>query len=146
MCVCVAVTTTRKKRNVRRQLPAQRSRRARRPPEGASRELRQRQPGDFDAQVTQRPIAIHGLEHLATTDRGVTLFRQEIRRGIRAVQGGNEPEGLLIQEGDPIATYANNTVVRVAPADTQEEDDKLLRETGRNLAEQIVNNPPLISH
>ena len=30
----------------------------------------QRRPGDFEAQVSQRPIAIHGLEHLGTTDRG----------------------------------------------------------------------------
>ncbi|MEE8303535.1 MAG: aromatic ring-hydroxylating dioxygenase subunit alpha, partial [Candidatus Tectomicrobia bacterium] len=32
-------------------------------------EDRQRQPGDYDAQVGQRPIAIHGLEHLGATDR-----------------------------------------------------------------------------
>ena len=29
----------------------------------------QLQPGDYEAQVTQRPIAIHGLEHLGATDR-----------------------------------------------------------------------------
>ena len=27
-------------------------------------EASQRQPGDYEAQVSQRPVAIHGLEHL----------------------------------------------------------------------------------
>ena len=112
-------------------------------PDDVAWEQRQRQPGDFDAQVGQRSIARHGLEHLATTDRGVTMFRQDIRRGIQAVREGREPDGLLIQEGDVIPTYANDTVVRVPPAPTQDEDDKLLRETGRKLAEEFVNCPPL---
>jgi hypothetical protein len=38
-------------------------------------EERQRVPGDYDAQVSIRGgIARHGLEHLASTDRGVTMF------------------------------------------------------------------------
>jgi hypothetical protein len=48
-------------------------------PEGDSYEASQRRPGDYEAQVGQRPIAIHGLEHLGATDRGVILFRQQIR-------------------------------------------------------------------
>ena len=51
----------------------------------------QRRPADFEAQVSQRPIAVHGLEHLGTTDRGITMFRNQIRRGIRAVKAGSEP-------------------------------------------------------
>ena len=53
-----------------------------------SYEESQRRPGDFEAQVSQRPVAVHGLEHLGTTDRGVTMFRKQIRRGIRAVKAG----------------------------------------------------------
>ena len=52
-----------------------------------SYEERQRIPGDYDAQVSiHGGIARHGLEHLASTDRGVTMLRNMIRRGIRAVQ------------------------------------------------------------
>ena len=32
-------------------------------------------PGDYEAQVSQRPIAIHGLEHLSETDRGVSMLQ-----------------------------------------------------------------------
>ena len=56
-------------------------------------EERQRVPGDYDAQVNQRPIAVHDLEHLASTDRGVTMLRNTVRRGIRLVQdGGDVPQ------------------------------------------------------
>jgi phenylpropionate dioxygenase-like ring-hydroxylating dioxygenase large terminal subunit len=51
----------------------------------------QRRPGDYEAQVSQRSVAIHGLEHLASTDRGVSMFRSQIRRGIRAIQAGGDP-------------------------------------------------------
>ena len=36
---------------------------------------RQRHPADYDAQSSQRPIAVHALEHLASTDRGVIMLR-----------------------------------------------------------------------
>jgi hypothetical protein len=59
-----------------------------------SYEAGQRQPGDYEAQVSQRPIATHGLEHIGATDRGVMMFRNQTRRGIRAVQAGHDPIGL----------------------------------------------------
>ena len=61
-------------------------------------EERQRLPGDYDAMVGQRPIAIHALEHLATTDRGTIMVRNTIRQGIHDVQNGRDPKG-LIREG-----------------------------------------------
>jgi phenylpropionate dioxygenase-like ring-hydroxylating dioxygenase large terminal subunit len=108
-----------------------------------SYEASQRQPGDYEAQVGQRPIAIHALEHLGATDRGITMFRQHIRRGIRAVQDCYDPIGLRRDTGAVIPTYANDTVVRVPPAATPEEDQQLLRETGRRLAETYLKDPPL---
>jgi phenylpropionate dioxygenase-like ring-hydroxylating dioxygenase large terminal subunit len=105
----------------------------------------QRRPGDFEAQVSQRPVAVHGLEHLGTTDRGITLFRNQIRRGIRAVKAGADPVGLLRDGGAVIPTYCNDTVVRVPPAKTAELDKKLLRETGRRLAQGYIAAPPLMA-
>jgi hypothetical protein len=105
----------------------------------------QRRPGDFEAQVSQRPVAVHGLEHLGATDRGITLFRNQIRRGIRTVKAGADPVGLF-RDGDAvIPTYCNDTVVRVPPAKNAELDKKLLRETGRRLAEGYIAAPPLMA-
>jgi hypothetical protein len=108
-----------------------------------SYEASQRQPGDYEAQVGQRPIAIHALEHLGATDRGITMFRQHIRRGIRSVQDGRDPTGLSRDAGAVIPTYANDTVVGVPPAATPAEDAHLLRETGLRLAESYLKDPPL---
>jgi hypothetical protein len=108
-----------------------------------SYEASQRQPGDYEAQVGQRPIAIHALEHLGATDRGITMFRQHIRRGIHSVQEGRDPAGLCRDPETAIPTYANDTVVHVPPAATPEEDPHLLRETGRRLARSYLKDPPL---
>lgn len=113
-------------------------------PETDVYEDRQRQPSDFDAQVTQRPIAIHGLEHLGATDRGVTMFRRQIRRGIQAAREGRDPAGISREAGKLIPSFCNDTVVRVPPAGTPEEDQKLMRETGRSLAEGYIKDPPLL--
>ena len=103
-----------------------------------SYEAGQRQPGDYEAQVSQRPVAIHGLEHLGTTDRGVTMYRNQIRRGIRAVQAGHDPAGLCRDPAAIIPTYCNDTVVRMPPAADPAADRRLMRETGRQLAERYL--------
>ena len=56
-------------------------------------EDRQRFPNDYEALVGQRPIAIHSMEHLGETDRGVIMMRKLVRQGIRAVQKGEDPSG-----------------------------------------------------
>ena len=52
----------------------------------------QRFPDDKEAQVSQRPIAVHALERLGTTDRGVIMFRKLLRRAIKDVQEGRDPQ------------------------------------------------------
>ena len=102
----------------------------------------QRQPTDYEAQVTQRSIAVHGLEHLGASDRGVTMFRRHVRRGITAVQEGRDPAGVVREENHLVPTYSNDTVVYQPPAATPEEDIKLIRELGRKFAEEYLKNPP----
>jgi nitrite reductase/ring-hydroxylating ferredoxin subunit len=101
-------------------------------------EERQRIPGDYDAQVSLHGgIARHGLEHLASTDRGVIMLRNMIRGGIRAVQQGTNPTPPGWQSGKVIPTYSQDRVVPgIAPAPTPEEDRRLLREIGRKVVEQ----------
>jgi nitrite reductase/ring-hydroxylating ferredoxin subunit len=101
-------------------------------------EERQRVPGDYDAQVSiHGGIARHGLEHLASTDRGVTMLRNMIRRGIRAVQNGADPTHPSCQDGKVIPTYAQDRVVsEIPPAPTPEEDRSLLREIARKVVEE----------
>jgi hypothetical protein len=94
---------------------------------------RQRFPADFDAQSSQRPIAVHALEHLGATDRGVIMLRRIVREGIRAVARGEDPWGTQWREAEVVPTFTQDTVLKVTAAPTPEEDRGLLRETGRGV-------------
>ena len=107
-------------------------------------EDRQRQPGDYDAQVGQRPIAVHALEHLGATDRGIIMFRRQVRQGIQAVREGRDPDGIYREAGHIIPTYCNDTVLHAPAESSAETEQNLLRRTGQELAKQYLNSPPLL--
>lgn len=97
-------------------------------------EDRQRAPGDYEAQESQRPIAVHRLEHLASTDGGVIMVRNLIRQGIRTVQRGGHPPQPNSASGAPVPTYCQISVVPVERGSTAAEERTILRETGRKVA------------
>lgn len=101
-------------------------------------EERQRVPGDYDAQVSIHDgMARHGMEHLATTDRGVIMLRNMIRRGIRAVQHEQAPWRPGSPDGQTIPTYSQDRVVSgMPPATTPEEDHQTLLKTARQVVEE----------
>jgi phenylpropionate dioxygenase-like ring-hydroxylating dioxygenase large terminal subunit len=87
---------------------------------GGTYKERQRNPGDYDAIVSQRPIAVHAAEHLTYCDKGVAMLRRLLRRNIRALQAGQwEPKEPLRLSGE-IATYCHDTVLSIPPADNDE--------------------------
>ena len=98
----------------------------------------QRVPGDYEAQMSQRPIAIHGMEHLGHSDRGVIMLRRTVRQGIEAVKKGETPMGPVRTAGEVIPTYASNTVMHCPPAATEEEDRELMLGIGRKVAEGLL--------
>src|SRR5262245_30552171 len=95
---------------------------------------RQRLPADYDGQASQRDIAVHALEHLTSTDRGVIMFRKIVREGIRAVATGRDPRCLLRIAGPPLPTACQDTVLRIRRETDPVADARLLRETGRKIA------------
>jgi len=106
-------------------------------------EERQRRPGDYDAQTGQRAIAVHAMEHLATTDRGVVMLRKMVREGIREVAAGKDPFGVSMESGSPVRTYGQDTVLRIPPAADPEAERRLLVETGRRVIDDhYLTNPP----
>src|SRR3984885_1982533 len=105
-----------------------------------SYEERQRVPGDYDAQISiHRGMARHGLEHLASTDRGIIMMRNMIRRGIRAVSNGEAVESPLLQGDATVPTYGQDRVVSgIAPGATPEADRELIREIARNVVTETM--------
>src|SRR5712691_2800020 len=71
---------------------------------------RQRQPGDYEVQVSQRPIAIHALENLATSDRGVSMLRRLVREGIRALPQETAPREPSRARDGRVSTFCQDTV------------------------------------
>jgi phenylpropionate dioxygenase-like ring-hydroxylating dioxygenase large terminal subunit len=105
-----------------------------------SYEERQRVPGDYDAQVSIHDgMSRHGLEHLASTDRGIIMMRNMIRAGIRAAKKGKGFDHPTLHNGAAIPTYSHDRVVRgIAAAATPEADRELIREVARNVVKQSV--------
>jgi len=103
-------------------------------------EERQRVPGDYDAQVSiHGGVARHWPAHLATTDRGIIMMRNMIRRGICTVGNGEELESPMLRNGAPVPTYSHDRVVAgIAPAPTPHDDRQLLLKVARNVVAETV--------
>ena len=75
-------------------------------------EERQRVPGDYEAQISiHGGVARHGLEHLASTDRGIIMMRNMIRRGIRAAKSGKALKSPMLANGKAVPTYSHDRIV-----------------------------------
>jgi nitrite reductase/ring-hydroxylating ferredoxin subunit len=100
-------------------------------------EERQREPGDYDAVVSQGPIANRKAEHLGTTDRGVVLSRRMTAAAIACVQEGRAPSMPRLYRNAKVRTYAHESVVRLPSPDLLS-DPKSLADFGRRAAMAYV--------
>lgn len=100
---------------------------------------RQRRPGDYDAQVSQRPVAVHAAEHLASTDRGVAMLRRLVRRGLRAHAEAATLPAQASAHG-AIGTFCQDTISDLPPAD---DDRALLRAHGAAVARAVLESHAL---
>ena len=104
-----------------------------------SYEERQRIPGDYDAQVSQRSIARHGLEHLTHCDKGVVMLRRLLLREIRNLEDGGEPHKSSVSNSEGvIPTYCHDSVLLI-PRREGDEDDALLDQVALTVTDIIVN-------
>jgi nitrite reductase/ring-hydroxylating ferredoxin subunit len=103
--------------------------------QGADRpyEMRQRDPGDYDAWTSQGPVNIHNREHTAQTDRGVSLARRRLRRYIRNVKEGKSMKHPTDVFDNPIPTYGGDTMLRI-PLQPGRDDDEVIKEVAHKVA------------
>jgi phenylpropionate dioxygenase-like ring-hydroxylating dioxygenase large terminal subunit len=109
------------------------------------RPYRERQliPGDHDAQVSQGPVNVHAMEHLGTQDRGIVMFRRFIRRGIQAVEKGQDPRGFYLRQEDVPPTFANDRVIKVSDIADFVDEPEFLRRFGERVAKSYLEMPPM---
>jgi nitrite reductase/ring-hydroxylating ferredoxin subunit len=70
-------------------------------------------PGDYEAQVSQGPIAMHSEEHLVMSDRGIILLRKLLHRQLEAVAKGEDPLGVIRDPAQEMVHFnAGNFLVR----------------------------------
>ena len=99
---------------------------------------RQRLPGDYDAQVGIGATAVHAREHLGATDRGVSLFRGLVRRGVRDVAEGRDPVPPAQRADGPIRTFAHDTIVAAPRENDAAADLDRLRRIGREVTDEVI--------
>ena len=97
-------------------------------------ETRQKDPGDYDAWVSQGPINIHKRENLGFTDRGVAKVRRKLRTAIRELAAGKGVALPTDTYDNPIPTYGGDTMLRVRKQDGRD-DAAILKTVALRVAE-----------
>jgi hypothetical protein len=69
---------------------------------------------DHMAWETQGPIVDRSVERLATTDRGIVMYRELLKREIERVQMGMDPKGVIRDPNHAmIETHLEDSLVEV---------------------------------
>ncbi|MDF3871413.1 Rieske 2Fe-2S domain-containing protein [Pseudomonas putida] len=99
-------------------------------------------PGDYEAIISQRPIAVHALENPTKFDAGLYAFRKMLRDGIRGTNPQAAPAGFaqwLRDMGGEPNSYCTGNVFNMPRAATPEQEvinrRKLAREAVAILTE-----------
>jgi nitrite reductase/ring-hydroxylating ferredoxin subunit len=103
-------------------------------------EARQREPGDWEALTGQRSIAVHALEHLGWTDRGVVMLRRLLREAVRN-ESADAVARAQIPNGSVINTHTQDAVLRL-PASAAD-DRAFLNRTGEAVVEIVTGSASL---
>ena len=95
----------------------------------------QRIPGDYEAQVSQGAITVHADEQLATTDKGVALYRRMLRKAMHALAEGNEPPQPSPHENGQVPTMAGDVIIEFPVSNR--DDVALQREMGKRIGDIV---------
>lgn len=96
----------------------------------------QRAPGDWEALVSQRPIAIHAMEHPGRSDVGVYMCRKLLREAVRRIEPsvGAQATANRAAGGDTLPMYAQDSVLSI-PQRPGDEDRQLILQIGKQVFE-----------
>jgi phenylpropionate dioxygenase-like ring-hydroxylating dioxygenase large terminal subunit len=102
-------------------------------------EVTQRQPGDWEAVNSQRPIAVHAMENPMRGDIGVYMNRRNLRQAVQAKNPHASPEAIHARAnaGKRDYCYTHNSVLAI-PVQSGRDDDELVHEVCRKVFDIIV--------
>jgi phenylpropionate dioxygenase-like ring-hydroxylating dioxygenase large terminal subunit len=93
---------------------------------------KQRAPGDYEAMTSQRPVALHHLEHPGRSDVGVYMCRRLLRDAINGKTRPDSTRDMSRAAGEPLPTYTSDNVVRVRKPDAGDHRE-VLAQTARSV-------------
>lgn len=102
-------------------------------------ETQQREPGDYEAIVSQGPVAIHARETWVETDRGVGMMRRLIKEGIHAVRDGEPFTSLPKKVNGVVPTFTQDSIVERPPLEGLD-DREAIREYGKRFAQIVLDS------
>ena len=98
-------------------------------------------PGDYEAIISQRPIAVHGLENPTKFDAGLYMFRKMLRDAVRganpAAEAENFADWLRSVDGMP-NSYCSGNVMAIPEAETVDEEVKRRRAVSKAIVGYIT--------
>ncbi len=98
-------------------------------------------PGDYEAIISQRPIAVHKLENPTKFDAGIYAFRKLLRDAVRGTNPAATAEGfaewLKEMNGAP-NSYCSGNVFRIPQSDDVEQEIKNRRHVARSVVSIIT--------
>jgi hypothetical protein len=101
-----------------------------------SYEEKQANPGDVEAVEGMGSISDHEKEYLVSGDRGVAMYRAQMRKYCRNLQKGKRPPQPGILAEGVIPTYGSDTILS-KPSEGADLESKLLRDTNQQVMDII---------
>jgi hypothetical protein len=93
-------------------------------------------PGDYEAIISQRPIAVHALENPTKFDAGVFMFRKMLRDAVRGSNPAANPQNFaawLREFGGAPNSYCSGNVFEIQEGATVEEEVAQRRHVSRQI-------------
>ena len=102
-------------------------------------EVGQRAPGDWEAIVSQRPIAVHALDNPMRTDIGVYMNRRNLQRALDGENSYGQPAAMHARAnaGQRDYCYCHNTILAI-PIQEGRDDVELIREVCNKMVEIVA--------
>ena len=98
-------------------------------------------PGDYEAIISQRPIAVHALENPTKFDAGLYMFRKLLRDAVRGTNPKATPQEFanwLRENGGAPNSYCSGNVFDLPVGRTREEEVTLRRHLAREVVAIIT--------
>jgi hypothetical protein len=102
---------------------------------------KQASPGDVEAVEGMGTISDHEKEYLVSGDRGISMYRAQIKKYCRNLQNGKRPPQPAVLSDNPVGdgvipTYGSDTIL-TRPNDDKNKERELLRNTNQQVMDII---------